>query len=433
MRRRLVVYWIGLTLVFAAALGVRLIYRSDRAAAFDEIMPYQSFIAHRRAQKILAGEGILLWDDTDPRMVRQIRRPPGYAAFLAGIYLVTGPDLRRAQVVQIVLDSLAAAAVALFAGWLVAPRVGAAAGMLYALSPHLAVFSTIVTPDAPAAWPIFAGGALFILAFRSSGRWSYAYSAVGGIAIGLSCWLTAQGLTLPVALGVAGLVVAKRGERRRALALGGVLLLGTIVAVGPLTARNVAVYGAMVPVRPGLGVTLVEGLGVYDAAFPATDGELLADEAARSGRPEYARALYEPDGLERERDRVGRALEAIRARPVWFVRVMLDRMGLMLTYDSEGQAEWPDNTAYVGSALAVQRLLFRTWVIWLLAISGIAALIYADHWRTAVLLAAVPIHHVLLQSLLLTEYKYTLPVHAWIFMLAGASLYWHRKATDEHE
>ena len=53
MRRRLTVYGLGLALVFGTALAVRLAYRADRAAAFDEIMPYQSFIAHRRAMRIL--------------------------------------------------------------------------------------------------------------------------------------------------------------------------------------------------------------------------------------------------------------------------------------------------------------------------------------------------------------------------------------------
>ena len=43
-------------------------------------------------------------------------------------------------------------------------------------------------------------------------------------------------------------------------------------------------------------------------------------------------------------------------------------------------------------------------------------------WRTAQLLAAIPIHHLLLQSLLLTEYKYALPVHAWLFVIAAATV-----------
>lgn len=440
--QRAVLAGVGLAFVFATALSVRLAYRSDRAGDFDQIMPSQSFISHRRAIRMLEGGGILWWDDADPEQVRQIRRPPGYAAFLAGIYLVTGADLRRAQLVQIVIDALVAVAVALVGAALVSRATGGVAGMLYALSPHLAVFSTIVTPDAVASWPVFAGTVLFIAALRRSGRVAFGLAAVGGAAIGLSCWLTAQGFTLPIALLAAGVAVARSGVRRRAVGLGAVLLAGTLLVVAPLTIRNVAVYGALVPVRPGLGVTLVEGLGVYDPSLPATDGALLADEAARSGRPEYGKALYFPDGLERERERVRRAVDLIASRPLWFAGAMIDRVGLMLAYDAEGAAGWPRDTAYVGFVASsgplrwalrgAQRLAFHTWLVWLLVLVGTAGLVASGRWRTAVLLAAVPVHHCVVQSFLLTEYKYTLPVHAWMFLLAGSAALWleRRKAKD---
>lgn len=413
--------------VFALAFVVRMTYRTERAASFEQINPYQSFIAHRRAVRMLEGRGVLLWDDTDPRLIKQIRRPPGYPIFLAAIYLVTGPDLRIAQIVQILLDALAASGVAALALWLVSWRTAIVAGLLYAFSPHLSVYSTIVTPDAVASWPVLAGGALFIAALRRHDRWRLALACAGGIAIGASCWLTAQGMTLPFALLAVGIVVAAPGERKRAAATGITLVLATLAAILPLTIRNIAVYGVAVPVRPGLGVTLVEGLGVYDPAFPATDGALLADEAIRFGRPDYEEALYQPDGLERERDRVNRALDAIAARPIWFAGVMIDRIRLMLTYDPDGPPGWPDDTAFVGTTEQsiirfCQRVVFRTWFVWLLVVAGAACFVLRNEWRTLVLLAAIPLHHLLLQSLLLTEYKYTLPVHAWLFVIAAATV-----------
>ncbi len=205
------------------------------------------------------------------------------------------------------------------------------------------------------------------------------------------------------------------------------LALAALAAILPLTIRNIAVYGVAVPIRPGLGVTLVEGLGVYDPAFPATDGALLSDEAIRYGRPDYEDALYQPDGLEREHERIRRALDAIAARPFWFAGVMLDRMRLMLIYDPDGQPGWPDDTAYVGTTEQpairfLQRVVFRTWFVWLLILAGATCLVLRGEWRTALLLSAIPIHHLLLQSLLLTEYKYTLPVHAWLFVIAAATV-----------
>lgn len=428
---------IALFLVFACAFTVRWFYRVDRDPMFDQIMPYQSFIAHRRALRILDGRGILFWEDTNPDLIKQIRRPPGYAVFLAGAYLFTGPDLHRAQVVQILLDALAATGLAALGMAVFSMRGGLAAGLLYAFSPHLAVYSTIVTPDAVASWPVLAGGALFLAALGTQKNHAWLLAAAAGIAIGGSCWLTAQGLTLPIAMLAAATLTAAQGARRRVFLLGTAMTVASLVVVAPLTVRNIAVYGSLTPIRPGLGTTLVEGLGVYDPAFPATDGALLADEARRFDRPDYEKALYQPDGLARERERMERARKAILSRPVWFFGVMLDRASLMVSYDTSGPTGWPNDTAIAppvaveggffakgvrGVAHAVAWLVFRTWLVRTLILLGLIAVVVREKWRTGLLVLAIPLHHVALQSLLLTEYKYALPIHPWLFLIAGVGL-----------
>jgi 4-amino-4-deoxy-L-arabinose transferase-like glycosyltransferase len=424
--------------VFALALGARLAYRTDTAGVFDELMPAQSFISHRRAVRMLEGDGLLIWEDLDPAILRQIRRPPGYSIFLAAVYVLTGPDLRSAQIAQAVFDSLAAALVAAFGMVAISWRAGAVAGVLYALSPHLALYATIVTPDAPASWPISVGVILLFAALRGGGGSAMAAALASGFALGLSCWLTAQGVLLPFVLAGVSVLITPRDRRKHAARCGVLVILGGVAAVAPLTIRNIALYGSFTPVRPGLGTTLVEGLGVYDPAFPATDRALLADEAARFGRPDYGEALYQPDGALRERDRVGRALAAIAARPLWFAGVMLDRMGLMLSYDHSGVRPWPESTGVVapvnpraGSPFetvvrvpiwSLQVLLFRTWSVRLLILLGLAWLVARGRWRLALFVGAVPAHHLLLGSLLLTEYKYALPIHPWLFLFAGAGI-----------
>jgi len=423
--------------VFVAALGVRLAYRADYADRFAEIMPAQTFISHRRAEAMLGGKGILVWEDADPSKLKQIRRPPGYSVLLAASYLITGPDLRRAQVTQSLLDAAAAAALALVGAWLLGPLAGAVSGALYALSPHQAFYATIVTPDLPVAWPVFAGAVAFIWALRTRGRAGIGASAGAGLLFGISCWLTAQGMTLPLVFGALALAATPRGGRGHALRCSAVCALAAAAAILPLTVRNAAIYGTLAPVRPGLGTTLLEGIGVYDPAYPATDEALLADEAARFGRPDYGEALYQPDGALRERDRLRRALEVIAARPLWFAGAMLDRLGLIFSYDHEGSPPWPRNTAVVaplqpgaGGELArplrwpvylAQSALFRTWLVRLLALAGAVWICGSGRWRLAALLAAVPLHHALVGSLVLAEYKYALPIHAWVFLFVGAA------------
>jgi hypothetical protein len=59
----------------------------------------------------------------------------------------------------------------------------------------------------------------------------------------------------------------------------------------------------------------------------------MAQEAQWAGRPEYANALYRPDGIERERGRTARAMSVIRSEPGWFVGTMVRRVAAMLEYE----------------------------------------------------------------------------------------------------
>src|SRR5205085_12571561 len=138
---------------------------------------------------------------------------------LAGVYAVSGADMRNAQVAQALLDALAVVLVAAIGAALVSPGAGIAAGLLYALSPHLSYYATVVTPDAPASWPLVAGVALAILGSRTGGRAAFGACAAAGLLLGAACWLTAQSLLLPAVLGAALVAVAPRGGRRRAVAL----------------------------------------------------------------------------------------------------------------------------------------------------------------------------------------------------------------------
>jgi hypothetical protein len=63
------------------------------------------------------------------------------------------------------------------------------------------------------------------------------------------------------------------------------------------------------------------------------DHEVARQEAILYNRPDYAEDLYRPDGIPRERLRIGRAWAVIRGNKVWFMAVMAQRAGKMLTYE----------------------------------------------------------------------------------------------------
>ena len=109
------------------------------------------------------------------------------------------------------------------------------------------------------------------------------------------------------------------------------------LTVAPITVRNWLAYKHFIPISLGSGITLIEGIGEYDDqgrfGFPANDSETGLKEAEWYGRPDYTEELWKIDGIERDRARFAKALDVIKANPVWFSRVVLRRMAFMLRYN----------------------------------------------------------------------------------------------------
>ncbi|MFN2453420.1 MAG: ArnT family glycosyltransferase [Pyrinomonadaceae bacterium] len=70
----------------------------------------------------------------------------------------------------------------------------------------------------------------------------------------------------------------------------------------------------------------------------------------------------------------------------------------------------------------VQRFFVTAWMLPLI-IAGIALLARARHWRTLVLLLAVPVYYLCAQSALHTEYRYVLAIHYFLAVPAAVALY----------
>src|SRR2546430_2213711 len=95
-----------------------------------------------------------------------------------------------------------------------------------------------------------------------------------------------------------------------------------VLIVAPLTIRNAIVFHRFIPLSLGAGQTLLEGIADYDPqakfGIPNTDTGIMKLEAEEARRPDYDQALFNPDGIERERWRLSRGLAVIRAHPFWF-------------------------------------------------------------------------------------------------------------------
>jgi 4-amino-4-deoxy-L-arabinose transferase-like glycosyltransferase len=413
-------------LVFAAALGVRLLcWRDARFEAYE----VQTAVAqnYKHMARLLGENGAASFYDpasttSGPDL---LGHPPGYPFVLAAVYALCGESDAAAQIFQIVCDSLAAALVFLVAAELLPFGVGVVAGALACVAPQFCWNSLTLLPDTLAVLPLLLAVYMLLRAGESRGALK---ALAAGALLGLSCWLRANALLLAPFMLLAVPLLFARGERARPAL---VLLAGALLAVAPLTLRNAVVFGHFIPVSLGAGQTLVEGLADYDPGrrfgLPRTDVELTRMEADAHGRPEYASSLFEPDGVERDRERTRRALAVIGAHPFWFACVMARRAGSMLRLErtplaasapvSEGWARAP--------RLAVRALqrLFITAVFLPLYLAGLLLLLRAGRTRALAALLTVPLYYLCVQSALHTEYRYVLAVHYFLFIVAAAALY----------
>lgn len=408
-----------------------------------------------QALSILNGDGILFpraWPD--PSDTGLLARPPGYPLFLSGIYLLLGRSFHTIQLAQNAVNSLSPIVLFLAASLMVGARAGFVSGLVAALSNDLSHHSSLVTPDALCALNVLL--AVWLL-LRS--RRGYVRPALAGAVLGIGAWLRPNLLLLAPFLALV-LVLVARARRRaagRALALVG----GAALAIAPITIRNALVYHAFVPVSINMGIVLWEGIadaGGEEFGARRRDVLVAAEEAARYGDPRYASWWASPDGIERDRDRVRRSLDVIVHNPGWFATAMLRRMGQMLDYPgslapavereppdpgdaAEGQTSDPEARAdprlrprlmdrealAPGLAIAALRpavsVLQRALRTSLLAAvgTGIAALLLLS-WRRALLLLAVPLYYVLVQSPMHLEFRVTLPMHCFLFVFAATAI-----------
>jgi hypothetical protein len=272
--------------------------------------------------------------------------PPGYPIMMTAFFKMSDePDKksklaeadRWMRVVQITVDSAASVLVFVIASELLPLAVAIIAGLLAGLSPHLAYYSLLVAPDSLAVLPILLAVYLII---RATKRPRLITVMAAGVMIGVSCWLRSNALLLAPFLSAVALLLFEAGKRwRYSIAMVG----AAMIVISPVTIRNWAVYHRFIPLSLGAGITMMEGVAVFDKEgrfdLPANDAAARLKDVEWYGRQDYTDSLWVPDGIERDRARLKRALQAIRSDPAWFFRVMLRRMAFMLRYNDFEQQE----------------------------------------------------------------------------------------------
>lgn len=330
--RRMVVLMCATT--FLLSCGVRLLTLQDSVLEAGRVQTAVTGDYKHVARLMLEGGAAAFFSPASPLANPDtLGHPPGYSIFIATAFSLWGESDRALQLIQIACDAACAVLLLLIAARLLPLTVAFMAALFASLAPQFAWNSVIVLPDTLAVWPLLLAVYVIVRAVEmEAARRRLASMLAAGALIGLSCWLRANAMLLAPFLAVVVVpLVFGRGKR---LAAAAALVGGMLVVVAPLTVRNAMAFNHFIPLSLGAGQTLLEGIADYDHAgrfgIPATDLGIMRQEAETYGRPRYAETLFGADGVWRERMRLRRGLEVVRAHPVWFAGVMGRRAASML-------------------------------------------------------------------------------------------------------
>ncbi|HWO01864.1 MAG TPA: glycosyltransferase family 39 protein, partial [Blastocatellia bacterium] len=336
--------------IFLLALGIRLLCWQDNAEKLRlnaSTFPLMDPQYKLEVERMYDEGGFLFPREHNPRNARMLLHPPGYALLVATISgkEVDERTFAKARYVNVLCDSLSVVIVLLIVMALLPLGVALIAGLLAAVSPHLSYYSLWGGPDPLTVLPILLAVYLIILGTR---RPRLMFAVAAGLMVGVACWLRSNALLLAPALALLILVAFNPGRRLRSAFA---LLVTTLVVVSPITIRNWVVFHKFIPLSLGTGITLVEGIASYDEEnrfdMPADHAEVVVKDAEWLGHPEYAKKVWHPDGVERDRERLARGLAVIRSNPLWFLGVMLRRAAFMFSYNDTEQRESPFDSASV--------------------------------------------------------------------------------------
>jgi 4-amino-4-deoxy-L-arabinose transferase-like glycosyltransferase len=301
-----------LAAVLAAALGLRLAWigfvddgfhnitlppLDDRGTAYTELLidkltDDQAYYV-RSAQYLAEGEG---YREPFSESVTA-RWPPGYPLVLSALFLVVGPSLLAAQVLNAVLGTLSVALVYLLGMRLFNHLVGLTGAALLAFFPAQVFFSSLLMTEALVTAGLLALLWLVFTRVSQRRRLSLRWLVVAGLAIGLLAMVRGEVALLAPLLGVYWVV---RGiSWPRALA-STALVVGAMAAVfAPWTVRNMLQLDSPVILTTGTGGALIQG-HAEDAAGDLNQKIYDSLRAQYADRPEPERQVAENNAGIRE-------------------------------------------------------------------------------------------------------------------------------------
>lgn len=248
-----------LAVIIIVGIGLRGLYLRELVNTPDFEFPlvdadYHDYWARGMASGVWAPPRF----EPDPKIQQYpYFRPPGYPFFLAAIYKLTGRGYVAPRVVQMVIGLLNA----LLAFALARRLLGHIVGLIVAAL--MSAYWVFIYFEGEFLEPVFAVllalSVVYVLATWVKDM-SWPRMLAAGVLVGVLALVRPNALLWVPTIGLWILwVMSRRGMKRRAIVGAAALVIGTLIAVVPVTIRNSVVGDDFVPISSNGGVNLFIG------------------------------------------------------------------------------------------------------------------------------------------------------------------------------
>ncbi len=328
----------------------------------------------------------------------------GLGIIMGLVWSLTG-DMRYIyiQILQLILD-MGCVYLIFRAAWNILGNIWIAlvSAGLYALFP-IQVY--MLTFPVSYTWMVFYGVLLIYIlsvlygpyaSYRSTGR-KWLLLAFIGFATGAFAHVRSNIVFMPLFLGVGFL---GKERIRQALIYALVILLVEILVLAPLLIRNYQAFGRLSPTRGVFWHTVWAGFGAHENPLGAVNNDQATAEMVLKEYPGIEKYGPEYENILKEK-----SLTAIKEHPLWFVRIMLERVLMIFVPEGwKALAVTPLlSTAFVGAIIAVQRGL--------LSLKGLSVyLLPTVYFFASIIVVYVP------------GIKHVMPAYPFLLTLAAVTL-----------
>lgn len=345
---------------------------------------------------------------------------PLYPYFLGVIYAVRGADVDFVRWVQVVLGSLSCLALGLAGRAWFSLRVGAVAAFLLAVYPSAIFFDGLIQKP---VLDLFLLSCLLYVLGRTQRRPTVSGWLVAGALVGFLSLSRENALFLLAIVLVWSLLGFRQSSPVHRLRWAASLVLGAMLVLGPVAARNWVVGGELHVTTSQLGPNFYMGNnpaadGTYQPLRPGREvPEFEREDATELAERALGRTLSPG---EVSRYWLGQGLAFIFSEPGRWLRLMLRKW--LLVWNALEWADIEDQYSYAESSrlLRVLTALFHFGVLCPIAAFGICAT--RRRWRRLWVLYAILVGYAASVALFYVFARYRFPIVPVLALFAAAGL-----------